>query len=429
MVEVVPFHGLLYNEKKAGPLAELVAPPYDVIRPDLQDALYAKNPYNVVRLILGKQNDTDDDHNNRYTRAAGDFAEWQAQDILKQDERPGFYVYSQEYTFSGKTNNRVGFFARVKLEDFSAGNICPHEFTLAKAKQDRTQLIRACRANFSPVFGLYSDPEGVLDGKLAEIIQQPPLAEIEEDSITNRLWQVNDAATLDFLSAQIAEKKVIIADGHHRYETALDYHKENGSQVPDSAHIMMFLTNLDAQSLAIYPIHRQIKCPAPFQREAFLKSLEPYFEVVPLEKNLSADALTKRLEETGDIAFCAYLGGGDAVLLKLKDVQQVVPFMAPEDSPDLKVLDVYQLHTLLLKKIMGIDTQLPAHQQYITYNVRTRESMDNVDAGKFDLVFFMNATPITQVRELSEKGIRLPQKATYFYPKLLSGLVFNRFRP
>ncbi len=284
MVEVVPFHGLLYNEKKAGPLAELVAPPYDVIRPDLQDALYAKNPYNVVRLILGRQNDTDDDNNNRYTRAAGDFAEWQAQDILKQDERPGFYVYSQEYTFNGKTNNRVGFFARVKLEDFSAGNICPHEFTLAKVKQDRTQLIRACRANFSPVFGLYSDPEGVLDSKLAEIIQRPPLAEIEEDSIINRLWRVDDAATLEFLSAHFAEKKVTIADGHHRYETALGYHQENGSQVPDSAHIMMFLTNLDAQSLAIYPTHRQIKCPNPFQREDFLKAWSCILRWLPWRK-------------------------------------------------------------------------------------------------------------------------------------------------
>lgn len=431
MVEVVPFHGLLYNEGTAGPLAELVAPPYDVIRPDLQEALYAKNPYNVVRLILGRQNDTDDDNNNRYTRAAVDFTKWQAQDILKKDERPGFYVYSQEYTFNGKTNNRVGFFARVRLEDFSAGNICPHEFTLAKAKQDRTQLIRACKANFSPVFGLYSDPEGALDGKLAEIVQQPPLAVIEEDAILNRLWRVNDSATLDFLSAQFAEKKITIADGHHRYETALSYHQENGSQVPDSAHIMMFLTNLDAQSLAIYPIHRQIKCPTAFQRDEFLKNLEPYFAVVPLEKNLSADALTARLEEAGqkDIAFCVYLGGGDAVLLQLKDVEQIVPFMAPEDSPDLKALDVYQLHALVLNKIMAIDTQLPAHQQYITYNVRTQESMENVDSGKFDLVFFMNATPITQVRELAEKGIRLPQKATYFYPKLLSGLVINRFEP
>ena len=141
---------------------------------------------------------------------------------------------SQEYTFNGKNNNRVGFFARVKLEDFSTGNICPHEFTLAKAKQDRTQLIRACKANFSPVFGLYSDPEGVLDGKLAAVIQQPPLVTIEEDSIINRLWRVDDSATLEFLSAQFAGKKVIIADGHHRYETALSYHQEYG--VPDSAH-------------------------------------------------------------------------------------------------------------------------------------------------------------------------------------------------
>ena len=430
MVEVVPFNGLRYNEEKSGPLAELIAPPYDVIRPNIQEELYARNPYNVVRLILGKQFEDDNDSNSRYTRSAKDFTDWQSKDILKEDAEPSFYVYSQEYTFNGQTNNRIGFFARVRLEDFDKGNICPHEMTLAKAKRDRAQLIRACRANFSPVFSLFSDPGGTIDGKLAKIIEQPPLTEIDEDSVIHRIWKVNDTETVQFLSGSFKDKKVYIADGHHRYETSLAYHKEHGAEVPDSAHVMMFLTNLDAQSLAIYPIHRQLKCPAPFNRQTFIKQLEPYFNVESLPKDQTAEQLTTLLEKTGKdgITFCAYLGQGDALLLKLKDIEKVVPFMK-DDSNDLKVLDVYQLHTLVLRELLGIDTRKPEHQQYITYNVRTAESMANVDAGTFDLVFFMNSTRMDQVRELAERGIRLPQKATYFYPKLLSGLVINPFKP
>lgn len=429
MVEVVPFNGLRYNEEKSGPLSELIAPPYDVIRPDLQEELYARNPYNVVRLILGKQFEDDNDSNSRYTRSAKDFSDWQSKNILKEDATPSFYVYSQEYTFNGQTNNRIGFFARVRLEDFDKGNICPHEFTLAKAKKDRAQLIRACRANFSPVFGLFSDPAGTIDGKLAKIIEQPPLAEIEEDSVIHRMWQVDDTETVQFLSGSFKDKKVYIADGHHRYETSLAYYKEHGAEVPDSAHVMMFLTNLDAQSLAIYPIHRQLKCPASFDRQTFMEQLEPYFNVEPFPKDQTADQLTSLIEKEGqnEIAFCAYLGQGEALLLKLKDVENVVRFMG-EDANGLKVLDVYQLHTLVLRELLGIDTRNPEHQQYITYNVRTGESMANVDSGTFDLVIFMNATRMGQVRQLAEKGVRLPQKATYFYPKLLSGLVINRFR-
>ncbi len=430
MVEVVPFNGLRYNEEKSGPLAELIAPPYDVIRPNMQEELYARNPYNVVRLILGKQFEDDNDSNSRYTRSAKDFTDWKSKDILKEDAEPSFYVYSQEYTFKGQTNNRIGFFARVRLEDFDKGNICPHEMTLAKAKRDRAQLIRACRANFSPVFSLFSDPGGTIDGKLAKIIEQPPLTEIDVDSVIHRMWKVDDAETVQFLSGSFKDKKVYIADGHHRYETSLAYHKEHGTEVLDSTHVMMFLTNLDAQSLAIYPIHRQLKCPAPFNRQTFIKQLEPYFNVESLPKGQTADQLTALLEKVGKdgVAFCAYLGQGDALLLKLKDIEKVVPFME-DDSTDLKVLDVYQLHTLVLRELLRIDTRKPEHQQYITYNVRTAESMANVDAGTFDLVFFMNATRMDQVRELAERGIRLPQKATYFYPKLLSGLVINPFRP
>ena len=243
------------------------------------------------------------------------------------------------------------------------------------------------------------------------------------------MWKIDDAEMVQFLSQSFKDKKVYIADGHHRYETSLTYHKEHGAEVPDSAHVMMFLTNLDAQSLAIYPIHRQLKCPSTFDRQAFMKQLKLYFTVEKLPKGQSADQITAALEARGKhgVAFCAYLGQGEALLLKLKDNESVVPFMR-DDANALKVLDVYQLHTLVLRELLKIDTRNPEHQQYITYNVRTEESMANVDSGTFDLAFFMNATRMDQVRELAEQGIRLPQKATYFYPKLLSGLVINPFQ-
>jgi len=430
MVEIVPFRGLLYNEEKSGPLSDLVAPPYDVIRPEMQEALYAKNPYNVVRLILGKQKEGDTPTDSRYTRAAVDFQDWRAEGILQEDPKPGFYVYSQEYTFNGLSNNRIGFFARVKLEEFNEGNICPHEFTLSKAKKDRAQLIRACRANFSPVFGLYSDPEGLIDRKLTEIFQSQPLAEIEDGTVVNRLWRLNDPAVIHFISEQFTRKKVFIADGHHRYETSLDYFKEHGAEVPDSAHVLMFLTNLDAQSLAIYPIHRQAKCPTPLNREKFLEQLAPFFNVEPVKAGGSADLIMDRLEEAGKkrISFCVYLGGDDTLLLQLRDTKNILPYLKPDEPEELQVLDVCQLHVLVFRHLMGIDTKNPDHQQFIGYNVRPQETMDQVDEGRFDLAVYMNATQIQQVRELAEKGIRLPQKATYFYPKLLSGLVINPFR-
>lgn len=431
MVEVVPFSGILYNKDKIDSYSQVTAPPYDVIKPQQQEELYAKNPYNVVRLILGKMFDDDSETNNRYTRSAKDFQSWMKEGVLGRDEKPGFYVYSQEYDFNGERINRTGFFARVKLEDFSAGNICPHEFTLAKVKKDRTLLLKECRANFSPIFALFSDPEGAIDQRLLKICQQPPLDTVEENGVTHKLWRLEEGSALEFISNRFQDKKIYIADGHHRYETALDYYKENGAQVKDSAHIMMFLTNLDSKSLSIYPIHRQVKSPTPFDREQFLAKVEEFFEVESLPAETSAEQVRKLLEEAGKegIVFGVCLGKDDTRLLKLKDTKNIIPHLGEDEPEDLQVLGVAQLHTVVLKKILGIDTKNPDNQKYISYTVSIEEAVGNVEKGTFDLAFFMNATPMSQVRDLAEKGIRLPQKATYFYPKLLSGLVINQFEP
>ncbi|MGV7220887.1 MAG: DUF1015 domain-containing protein [Nitrospinales bacterium] len=427
MVDVIPFAGILYDEEKIDSYANVTAPPYDVIKPKQQDELYAKNPHNIVRLILGHIFPNDNEGNNRYTRSAKDFKKWLENGVLARDEIPGFYVYSQEYEFNGDRVNRIGFFGRVKLEDFSEGNICPHEFTLAKAKKDRTQLLKECKANFSPIFGLFSDPDGIIDTRLLAVAEKKPLAEIETEGVTHKLWRLDDPRVIDIISNQMMEKKVYIADGHHRYETALAYNKEYGDQVTDSAHVLMFLTNLDSESLSIYPIHRQVKCPDQFNRDQFLEKISEFFEVEEIPQGASANQIRNTLKDQEGIVFGVNFGVSDSKLLRLRDTKNIIPYQTAEEPSELQELGVAQLHTLVLKHILGIDTKNPDSQNYISYTVNIDEAMRNVEEGKFDLAFFINPTPISQVRSLAENGIRLPQKATYFYPKLLSGLVINKF--
>jgi len=429
MVDVVPFKGLRYNIEKTGPFHQVIAPPYDVISPALQDVLYEKNPYNVVRLILNKETPEDTDSSNRYTRSAKLYQQWIKEDVLTQDDEACFYIYQQEYDFEGTRNYRIGCLARVRLEDFSQGNICPHEFTLAKAKQDRSTLLRACKANFSPVFGLYSDPEKFSDNIFEEIAKTSALAEIEDQGIVHRFWKSDDPSITQTLTDLFRDKKIVIADGHHRYETALDYYKENRKDVPDSAYVMMFLTNLESEFLTVYPIHRLIKTPSPFDLARFLKDAESYFDIQILalgEKSRDTDikrALEK--EGSGSGTFCAYFGNGEANLLKIKNPDAILSLLSSGDSPLLKALDVAQLHMLAINTLLKIDTRDPDQQQYVAYQVDRTETVKRVDSGEFDLAFFLNATPVAEVRHLAESGVRLPQKATYFYPKLLSGLVIN----
>ena len=429
MVDITPFKGLLFNQGKIVSLDQVTAPPYDVISSEQQDALYKKSPYNIVRLILEKQYPEDDEETNRYTRSSVVFKKWIEDKILVEDVKPSFYVYSQEYTFEGESVCRVGFFARVHTEDFDSGNICPHEFTLAKAKQDRMNLLKACRANFSPIFGLFSNPSGEIDAILGQTMKDDPFAVIEENGVINKAWRLNDAEKLEFITEYFNDKKILIADGHHRYETALNYYNENRNEVDDSAHVMMFLTNLEAQSLAVYPIHRLIKCPIPFDEIEFMNQVKTYFSVEPINECVEINKIRKALDsaDAGDIVFYVYFGQGRGCCIQVKEKTNMLPMLAADESEELTVLDVAQLHTVILKNILNIDTKEPNSQKYVTYKVDMIEALSRVDSGEFDLAFFMNATHVSDVRNLAEKGVRLPQKATFFYPKLLSGLVINKF--
>jgi len=427
MVDVVPFKGLLYNQEKTGPLDQVVAPPYDVIKPDEQEALYQKSPFNVVRLILGKINPDDSESNNRYTRSAHVFSTWQGDNVLVQDSEPAFYVYRQDYSFAGKTLSRLGFFARVGLEEFSRGNICPHEFTLSKAKEDRARLIRACRANFSPIFGLYSDPAGNTDLLLQAATAGEPLATLDDGKVVHRFWRLADPEAIEQIGIAFTDRKIYIADGHHRYETALAYHKESGDEA--SRHVMMFLTNLDSDSMSIFPIHRLIKSPGPFDRASFLDRAAALMEVEPLSGLTGTEAILKALSRlaAGDMGFIAYTGKGEGACLRVRKAEGILPLLSADEPEDLKVLDVAQLHVGVIRNLLGVDTRKPEDQTMVSYKVDVDEARKGVDEGGWDVAFFMRATRIDQVRHLAERGIRLPQKATFFYPKLLSGLVINPF--
>tara|TARA_Y100001934_G_scaffold280959_1_gene389120 strand:- start:1222 stop:2517 length:1296 start_codon:yes stop_codon:yes gene_type:complete len=429
MIDVIPFHGLLYNLDIIGPLEELTAPPYDVISPAQQEALYQKNPYNVVRLILGKEYKNDSENDNRYTRSAKVFKDWTNQGVLKKDDKPGYYLYSQEYEFEGKKFYRIGFFARVGLQNFSEGNICPHEFTLSKAKTDRTRLLSACHANFSPIFGLYSDPKGEIDSFLKEVIKKKPLFRVDDGLVVHKLWRMGNAEKNQKISELIHDKKIYIADGHHRYETALAFAQKNQGAVADNSHVMMFLTNMDSGSMSIFPIHRVVKSPIPFDHELFLKRIREYFNVIPWTTEVNASEIKNRLIELGKdcITFCAYMGRGKTFTLIANDSKKILPLLDGDEPKDLKVLDVMQLHVIIFREILKIDTRKKENQEYVSYKVNSEEAMKIVDSGKYDVAFFMNPTKIKEVRRLAGMGIRLPQKATFFYPKLLSGLVINKF--
>ena len=430
MIEVIPFHGLLYDTA-THPLIEVTAPPYDVIPPALQESLYQKNPHNIVRLILGKEFSTDSEMDNRYIRASKTFRQWQEEGVLVRDSQPGFYLYSQEYEFEGGKFCRTGFFARVKTEAFSKGNILPHEFTLSKAKTDRTHLLNACHANFSPIFGLYSDPEGNIDSLLKDDGKLEPVSVIDDGSVVHRIWRLNNASVCQKISDRIRDKKIYIADGHHRYETALAFAEANQEKVEDCSHVMMFLTNMDSDSMSIFPIHRVAKSPQPFDRESFLQKVGEYFDIAPWSGPLNGTEVKSRLQELGNkqITFCAYMGKDHTFILTVKDPRNVLPLLDSNEPKDMQILDVMQLHAILFRHILKIDTREIAGQQYVSYKVNSDEAMGLVDSGESDVAFFMNPTLIDQVRRLAEKGIRLPQKATFFYPKLLSGLVINKFGP
>lgn len=443
MATIVPFRGIRFNPKKAGNLAELVTPPYDVINKESQEAFYRRSPYNIIRLEYGKKYDTDDEYNNRYTRAAAFFKKWQEENVLVKDKDPALYLYQQEFEINGVKNVRTGFVCGVKLEPYEKGVVLPHEETMPKHKADRLELMRACRANFSPIFGLFADRDREVDRLLLAAANGKPEVEFEDgDAQIHRMWVVSNPDTISRVQKLMSKQRVFIADGHHRYETALAYRDErqetdtgNGAAKPYD-YVMMTLVNLYDPGLTILPTHRLVKKVEDVSRflsqvkEAFLvKEIdagEYYGYPEKIDRLLRKQANLDSESPAGHKhVFVVYTGDRRLYLLTLRDESAVESLMPPVHSRAWNRLDVSVLQNLVLERYLGIGSEERASGDYLKYTRDGKEVFAEVDSGKFSMGIFMNPTMMEEVTMIASEGEKMPQKSTYFYPKLITGLVIN----
>ncbi len=425
MAEVKPFPGLRFSL----PLADVIAPPYDVIGPEEQARLYARSPYNVIRLELGREAD-------RYAEARRCYAEWRQAGVLRQDE-PSLYIYEQRFHTPGagklgggpdQEGDRVrrGLFARVKLEPWSAGVTLPHEETLTKPKADRLELLRAVQANVSPVFSLYDDPGGELAVLMAEVAGRPPTAEAtDEAGEAHRLWQVCESGFVSRVQAFFAGKQLFIADGHHRYETALAYRDE--VRTPAAGYVLMALIDFADPGLIVLPTHRLLSGLSPAQQRRLAERLGDYFEVRAAAEETSPKAIEaalRQLETTSVPAYALYgpTPGGLRVLA-LKPEWQSATFDSSHSEAWNK-LDVAVLHAVL-GRILELGPEDLASERYFGYTRDAPAAVRQVQAGEAQLAVLLRPTPPTAIRDIALARDKMPQKSTYFYPKLATGVVIN----
>ena len=445
MAIVIPFKGVLYDPKKVDNFTNVTAPPYDIISPEQQEAYYNQSPHNVIRLILGKEFPDDTESNNRYTRSADFFNEWQNESLLVRDEEPAFYFYHQEFPApDGKKFSRDGFVGLVRLEDKDKGVIIPHEKTLDKPKEDRLKLMKACSANFSAIFSLFPDPEDSVGQLLRGGLSSPPLFEVTDGEGTlHQLWRVSQREIIAQVTQSMEKTSLFIADGHHRYETALNYRAYMNADNSKTAgkesynYVMMYLTSMEASGLLILPYHRVIHNIDNFNFNAFEHELKEYFTVTsfPFKKDNEEEVWERfntALQESGDRlpSFGMYGSGQHSFhLLCLKE--NIYQSLADdqESSASLKKLDVNVIESFIFKKVLGITSKDLQQQENISYVHDSREGFELVKERGYQLAFLLNSTKSSEISDIAARGETMPQKSTFFYPKLLSGLVINRIVP
>ena len=441
MAGIHPFRAYRYNTERVA-LGDVLTQPYDKISPAMQERYYEASPYNLVAIEKGRVLPGDTPANNVYTRAAEKLKEWSAQEILVQDDTANIYVYSQEYTVPGTHSRRVrtGFIALGRAVDYSEGIVFRHERTLAAPKADRIELLRHTRAQTGQLFMLYEDPALKIEGWLHEAAaKSPPLEVTDEYDVTHRLWPVCGAELIARLRKEMSEKKLIIADGHHRYETALNYRNEcraqRGQTDPMAAaeFAMMTFINTHSKGLTILPTHRVIRNLADFNFEKFRKAVSPNFDwySYPFQnaEELGASFGEFRTDFEGRThgrrAIGIYAGGGAFYLFALRkdaDLEQILP----DISAAQRGLDVVLLHRLILEKGLGITAEAVEAEKNVGYEREMTAAIAAVDKGEAQLACLLNPVRVEQVAEIALGGDVLPQKSTDFYPKLLSGLAIYR---
>ncbi len=426
---VAPFKGLRYNSKKIANIADVVAPPYDVIDDTLRDKLYAKNSANVVRLILTK----DSDGPNKYEVAQKHLEDWKKQGILERDAEAQIYVYHQTYTLEdGRSLTRKGYIAVRRLESFDTGRIRPHEHTFAGPKVDRMHLMKATQTNLSPIFGIYGDPGKKVLNLLENASGKKLLVDITtDDGNRHQVWGVSDASVLKQVNEGMQDKVVFIADGHHRYETALGYrdYLRNEGKLKDendaANYVMMYLCPMEDEGLVILPTHRVLTEKLKVTWPATLEKIKKHFEVKEYGAADSKKALLDLENSKNEISFL--LSNYDGKIFVIKTNPQKVAqieSLAKVPAP-VRDLDVTLLHKYLLPEIFEVNLHEGDEAKKIHYVKDTQEALQAPTQGKASLSFILNPTKMSQVESVSNIGERMPHKSTFFYPKLLSGLMFN----
>lgn len=427
MVEVKPLNAIVYNQDKVD-MNDVIAPPYDVIPDDYREELYKRSEYNIVKLILAKGSKDLSEANNRYDEAAKNFRAWlEAEVLIKLDNPCILYILQKYTTEDGKNITRKGFIARNKIEDFSTKNILPHEFTMGGPKEDRLNLTKKCEANFSQIFMVYSDAEKQIENAV-DLTGKPFIDVTDDNGVQNIVYKIEDTKTLDLIEKVMADKTLLIADGHHRYETALNYSKINTN--PEAQYVMSYFTNLDDENLLVFPTHRIItKWIEPY---VLLDKVKKYFDVKDFEFNgqNKADVKAKFLQvieeaNAKQISMGLYMKNVNKFYLLILR-ENVDGILDEFEVPDvLKKLDLTVLHKVLITKEFGYSEEEQMAQNGIKYIKQESEAFDLIDMGKAEASFIMAYPKIKDIKEISEAGYRMPQKSTYFYPKLLSGIVIN----
>jgi uncharacterized protein (DUF1015 family) len=417
MADVQPLRALHYDQSVVGPLADVVAPPYDVIDDEQRAALIARSPFNVAAVDLPRGEP------DPYAAARELFESWQLQGAVVRDHGPAVWAHTQDYSGpGGRTLTRRGFFCRVRIEEYGPGRVRPHERTHPGPKEDRLRLTRATRANISPIFSLYSDPTHAAWDALSPATEQSPWGEVtDSDGTVHRLWRVSDPHAIAAVQATAGSSELLIADGHHRYETMQAYAREIGGE-GEHQFILMCLVALEDPGLTVFPTHRLVRGLDEERQQALDRALARDFEIseVPVED------IAPPSEQQPTVLQLGYINSRDGrpLRLTLKD-QAIADTALAGRSEAYRHLDTGVLETLLLKGALGLSDEDIAHFNGLFYARDTAEALAMVRSGEYDAAFLMRPTPVAQVRDVAAAGENMPPKSTYFFPKLLTGLLFN----
>ncbi len=438
-MQIKAFKGYRYDSQVVGEIGPCVTPPYDVIDERMQARFYDQSPYSVVRIIKGRTEPDDNDQENQYTRAGEFFEHLVHAGALKADSADSLYGYVQNFTLAGETFERSGFVALGKLEPFGK-NIKPHEKTLDGPKADRLNLMRATAGQFGQVFMIYDDPDMVADAVVKDAAGQPPLVDFTDDeNVRHRLFAVSEPDKIQAVANMMDTRHAVIADGHHRYETALNYYNE--TQNPEAEYRMMTFVNMRNPGMIILPTHRLVSNLPEFNADKLLENIKKCFEIThytfsdAAEKETACTQLFADMKadfDQGKHSFGLYAGDNSFHRMVLK-YPECMATVCPDLSEASRSLDVTILHKAILERQLNIGDAALAAESNLTYikdiGQAVKNSIETVDQGRAQAIFLMNPTRMQQVQDVAAAGEKMPQKSTFFYPKIFTGLVINKLSP